>query len=522
MRKRIKKILDRLTFLRSLGVLFFIIIFLVGVVPCVLLQNAILRNYEERAVEVRVEQVKGQLRSLANHLINSNYLVNHESGQVDAELSEFATLYDGRLMIIDPTLTVVKDTYGLSENKTIVSQDVITCLLTGEREGSQNYDRKYGFIEIVVPITETRSMEGLDYYVNNNGSTSDEMPDTGSGQSALNGENSQSNTVLGVLLASTSTEYIQKTKDILRRKALMLQTVMLIVVFLASIIISRMLVRPFEVLSRDILEVKEGYSNEPISAPRYLETMHIADSFNTVLARMNALDQSRQEFVANVSHELKTPMTSMKVLAASLLSEEDVDPAVYREFLEDIDSEIDRENKIISDLLALVKEDRTNIDLEVTETDINALAEAVMKRMRPIAEIADIGNVRRPVAVRPELQSLRRDLGRESFDRSYIRQAFVVVVRVFIAKMLIHFARGAFDLADLRVFGFPFTEVKRRFFNVRKRHVVKRACQSLLPQLGAFVNRLVALLAVDLRRIEDLVVGPDSRVSVPRGDARLA
>jgi signal transduction histidine kinase len=80
----------------------------------------------------------------------------------------------------------------------------------------------------------------------------------------------------------------------------------------------------------------------------------------------------------------------MKVLAASLLSEENVDPAVYREFLEDIDSEIDRENKIISDLLALVKEDRTNIDLEMTETDINELAETVMKRMRPIAEIADI------------------------------------------------------------------------------------------------------------------------------------
>ncbi len=390
MRIRIKKILDRLTFLRSLRVFFFIIIFLVGVVPCILLQNGILRNYEERAVEVRVEQVKGQLRSLANHLINSNYLVNHESGQVDAELSEFATLYDGRLMIIDSTLTVVKDTYGLSENKTIVSQDVITCLLTGEREGSQNYDRKYGFIEIVVPITETRSTEGLDYYVNANGSAPGGLKDAGFGQGALNSENSQSNAVRGVLLASTSTEYIQKTKDILRRKALMLQTVMLIVVFLASILISGMLVRPFEILSRDISEVKEGYSNEPISAPRYLETMHIADAFNNVLGRMNALDQSRQEFVANVSHELKTPMTSMKVLAASLLSEENVDPAVYREFLEDIDSEIDRENKIISDLLALVKEDRTNIDLEMTETDINELAETVMKRMRPIAEIADI------------------------------------------------------------------------------------------------------------------------------------
>ena len=296
-------------------------------------------------------------------------------------------------MIIDPTLTVVKDTYSLSENKTIVSQDVITCLKTGNRDGSENYDREYGFIEIVVPIIETRSMEGLDYYVNRNITGSGDMTEYREysfGRSGQTSDSSQANSVRGVLLASTSTEYIQKTKEILRRKALMLQVIMMIVVFFASIIISGMLVRPFEVLSRDISEVKEGYSNEPISAPIYTETRHIADAFNNVLGRMNALDQSRQEFVANVSHELKTPMTSMKVLAASLLSEENVDPAVYREFLEDIDHEIDRENKIISDLLDMVKEDRTNTDLEVTETDINALAKAVMKRLRPIAETADI------------------------------------------------------------------------------------------------------------------------------------
>ena len=390
MREKIRKILDRLTIFKSLRVIFFIIIFMVGVVPCILLQNGILRDYEERAVEVRVEQVKGQLRSLANHLINSNYLVNPESGQVDAELSEFSTLYDGRLMIIDTTLTVVKDTYGLSENKTIVSQDVISCLVTGERNGSENYDRKYGFIEIVVPIIETKSMEGLDYVVNSRDSTSEKDKSIDSIQGIQNDGNNQANTVRGVLLASTSTEYIQKTKEILRRKAFMLQLVMLVIVFFASIFFSGMLVRPFEKLSIDILEVKEGYSNEPISAPQYTETMHIADSFNTVLGRMNALDQSRQEFVANVSHELKTPMTSMKVLAASLLSEENVDAAVYREFLEDIDSEIDRENKIISDLLALVKEDRTDIDFEVSETDINGLAKNVLKRMRPIAETRDI------------------------------------------------------------------------------------------------------------------------------------
>lgn len=376
MKERLKKILDRLTFLKSLRVIFFIIIFVVGVVPCGLVQNGILRDYEKRAVEVRVERVKGQLRSLANHLITSNYMVNQESGLVDAQLSEFATLYDGRLLIVDPNLTVIKDTYGLSENKTIVSQDVISCLTADGSGGSENYDAKYGFIEIVMPIIETRSMRDLDSAVR--------VSDLSSAYKT------QTNTIRGVMVASTSTEYITKTKEILRRKAMLLLAMMLVVVFFASILISGALVRPFEVLSRDIREVKEGYSNEPISAPQYLETIHIADAFNNVLGRMNALDQSRQEFVANVSHELKTPMTSMKVLAASLLSEDEVDPAVYREFLEDIDHEIDRENKIISDLLAMVKEDRSDVELVVVRTNINELAESAMKRLKPIARLRNI------------------------------------------------------------------------------------------------------------------------------------
>lgn len=468
MLERIRKIIGRLEAFRSLRVIFFIIIFLVGVIPCILLQNGILRNYEERAVEVRVEQVKGQLRSLANHLISSNYLVNHESGQVDAELSEFSTLYDGRLMIIDPTLTVVKDTYGLSENKTIVSQDVITCLVTGERNGWENYDREYGFIEIVVPIIETRSIEGRDYSVKANSSGQEDWGGA-QGQGGLDKENSQANSVRGVLLASTSTEYISKTKDILRRKALIIMLIMLVVVFFASMLLSDLLVRPFEVLSRDIREVKEGYSNEPISAPQYIETMHIADSFNNVLGRMNALDQSRQEFVANVSHELKTPMTSMKVLAASLLSEENVDPAVYREFLEDIDSEIDRENKIISDLLELVKEDRTNIDLEVTSTDINALAEAVMKRMRPIAEVADIALTlinRRQVTA--EVDSTRISLALTNLVENavkYNREHGEVVVTVDADEEYFSFV-----VADNGI-GIPeqdLTRIYERFFRVDK------------------------------------------------------
>ena len=62
---------------------------------------------------------------------------------------------------------------------------------------------------------------------------------------------------------------------------------------------------------------------------------------------MKVLDDSRQEFVANVSHELKTPMTSIKVLADSLAGQENVPVELYQEFMQDIAVEIDRENQIV-------------------------------------------------------------------------------------------------------------------------------------------------------------------------------
>ena len=143
-------------------------------------------------------------------------------------------------------------------------------------------------------------------------------------------------------------------------------------------------------LSGEISAVKAGYSTDPIKAPAFLETEHIADAFNQVLARMNALDESRQEFVSNVSHELKTPMTSMKVLADSLVSQDNVPVEMYREFMMDIKNEVDRENQIITELLTLVRMDRKDSKLNVKETNVNEMVEMILRRVRPIAQKRDI------------------------------------------------------------------------------------------------------------------------------------
>ena len=96
-------------------------------------------------------------------------------------------------------------------------------------------------------------------------------------------------------------------------------------------------------------------------------------------------ESSRQEFVSNVSHELKTPLASMKVLSDSLLSQEGMPEEIYREFLGDITTEIERMTQIINDLLSMVKLDQNTANIIISNISINDLIEQLLKRLRPIA-----------------------------------------------------------------------------------------------------------------------------------------
>ena len=353
MTDKLKELVRKFSVVRSLRMRLFIIIFVVGLVPCVILHYGILTNYESRAVEVRTEEVETHLRALANHLITYDYLTDQSSELIGAELAEFSALYDGRIMVISDHLKVMKDTYSMSDGKTIVSPDVVKCLLQGNTGSTSNYDRRDGFIEIVTPIIATNYAD----------SRSDD------GEPSLNVEGEE--VVKGVLLASVSTVSIRNTLGILSRKAMLLEVILILAVLLIS-------------------AVKAGYSTDPIKAPAFAETEHIAEAFNQVLARMNALDESRQEFVSNVSHELKTPMTSMKVLADSLVQQENVPVEMYREFMVDIKNEVDRENQIITELLTLVRMDRKDSKLNVKECNVNEMVELILRRLRPIAQKRDI------------------------------------------------------------------------------------------------------------------------------------
>lgn len=360
----LKKKLCNIKILRSLKSRIFLILLIVGLVLCVSMRYAILQNYEQRAVNVKISDVSTQLKILANHLITYHYLQDTSSEVINAELDQLSGLYDGRVLVINNDLKIVKDTYGISENKTVISEEVIRCI---KGENTSRYDKNNGYVEMTIPITETVTLGGDD---------KDPVK--------------RKEIVRGVMLVSASTDSISMTMEILSRKALIVEMIVIVAMTIVSVLAAKVLIRPFEKITEALDQAQEGYTDDPICVMDCVETEHIGDAFNRVLGRMKVLDTSRQEFVSNVSHELRTPITSMKVLADSLISQKDVPLELYQEFMADIAEEIEREDKIITDLLSLVKMDRTAADLNITEVDVNALVELIMRRLRPIAQKRDV------------------------------------------------------------------------------------------------------------------------------------
>ncbi len=347
---RIKSELNKVSVLRSLKFQLTVIIMVVGLLCCLVMRFGIMESYFNRALEVRTSDVQNQIKIMADHLITYNYLQDQASDVVNAELAMISNLYDGRILIINSSFKVIKDTYNVSQGKTIISEEVIRCF---KGESISNYDDNHNYIEMTVPITMTVEDRQM---------------------------------VVGVILCSVSADSIVTNQNILDRHAVIIGMLLLIVVFLFAVGIPRVIMKPFDEVTQKINEVKAGFTDEKIHAGKYTELEHIVDAFNQLMGRMKVLDDSRQEFVSNVSHELKTPLTSVKVLADSLNTQDDVPVELYKEFMSDIVNEIDRENKIINDLLSLVKLDKTAADLNIESVDINKLTESIFKRLKPLAQ----------------------------------------------------------------------------------------------------------------------------------------
>ncbi len=280
------------------------------------------------------------LNNLLDHLqrtgfLASEFLVGHLRGQIDtvrlSSLAENISRQAGaRVVFIDEQGMVIGDSVrvgGLLNQK--LEQEDVTAALDGEVSNSVTYSERIGheIKQMAIPVREEN--EG----------------------------------VIGVIFLSTSLEDVYQTlADI--RMFLFLSTVLaMAVVGGGSIALARRFTGPLEELTNAARKMSEGKLDQHIEFTSGDEIGRLADQFNIMAKKLNYYTNNLKKFAADVAHEVRTPLTTMSLLTKAL-KEHEMEPQQQKEFVDDLDNELDRLVQLVNDLLELSKLEKNQVEYE--------------------------------------------------------------------------------------------------------------------------------------------------------------
>lgn len=157
--------------------------------------------------------------------------------------------------------------------------------------------------------------------------------------------------------------------------------------------IQRALIEQPTVPRSDILELKtpkqvlKRYSS-PLYDKKRNQIGHVI-IYHDISAETE-VQELRTDFISNASHELRTPVTSIKVLLESLMSGAKDEPELLNEFLNDLSTEVDRLHQLVNDLLDIAKLDADKNALQSSEFEINGLVMESLATIQPLAKSRNI------------------------------------------------------------------------------------------------------------------------------------
>lgn len=194
-------------------------------------------------------------------------------------------------------------------------------------------------------------------------------------------------TVSGVVYIENSAEEIAAVLATTGRSINYLAAVLCAASALLSIVLAGRMTAPIEKLIKKIKEQSHGKKSK-IDVSAKGEIGELVKSFNELVEEVDSLEEKRSAFVSNASHELKTPLSSIKLICDSLISAgEDAPPEMIKEFLGDMNEEVDRLTAIINDLLDLTRMDAAAYDSNKTFVTAN-LKDVISGVVQALSKIA--------------------------------------------------------------------------------------------------------------------------------------
>ena len=247
---------------------------------------------------------------------------------------------------------VVKQLGSFSMTRLIITDQFGAVIYDSLSEGEEEGPKRYALLPEIVAAMEKMDIFSWRYH--------DGAMHSGAATPIVS-----NGTLLGcVYMMEYDAEQGRLVKN-LQQNIFSITLVLEVLIILYSLVFSKFFSNRLRRILKSIRKIQGGDYSQKIVMRGRDELVYLADEFNEMTEKLQSSEERRRQFVSDASHELKTPLASIKLLSDSIL-QNDMDMETVREFVGDIGKEADRLNRMSQKLLSLSKvESQEDVEKEI-------------------------------------------------------------------------------------------------------------------------------------------------------------
>ena len=343
-------------------------VFLCVILVCVsVLFSLVYWNLRDRSIDSRLSALRTQARDVAylasrmqldpslplTRTATEDYMY-WKTGHIYDEYNAYTVIVErsGRIYSFYDQLTRQDESMSQLPTQEEMS-DYLSRAAMGEEITVKSGTRQNPLFTVIVPWTRQNQFTGLE-------------------------------TVMGLVMVQTAAQTIHQSYAGLLWQVALVALCVLILAGVCAFILTRQTTRPLTAMARAAGEMANGRFSARAPMEGSSEIRELAASFNTMAEQLSTLEESRRDFVANVSHELRSPITSIRGFAQGML-DGTIPEEEHKQYLNVVVDETRRLGKLINNLLSLSRMENEDVKLNITRFDVNELIRRVLiSRIQPI------------------------------------------------------------------------------------------------------------------------------------------
>lgn len=304
------------------------------------------------------EQEQIKLFAKANIMSDSAapYISVENTVAIDDYMAELLNGTGIRGIVVNPSYKVIYDSNNELEEK-VLMRDIIKSASEGEQAYTVLQDKTIdnNMMTVAVPVMQKGG-----------------------------------NDIVAVIYLVESLADIDKTIGYVKMNLYLFSLLISVLIAFLSYGMSYIVTSPVDEFIDAAKEISKGNFEKRIKVKGHNEFAQLAMTMNYMTSELGNLEDNRKKFVSDVSHELKTPLATIKLICDSVVATPNPDPDMIQDFLGDLSEEVDRLSRIVERLLKLTKLDSGKSLPKLVPTDICMLLNSVVKKLTPNANAKEI------------------------------------------------------------------------------------------------------------------------------------